>query len=529
MAFTRYIAPVIIAAALFISPVLADSSCCTPCVQPENYYSKSFFSGIKIWEVGKPAKEIFFLNHRLNEREENCWGGALQIAGYGGQSVNSNDLAQYFLPYGKCCLYVTEYKTVDGDPVDGSTLDGGAQQIEARNFNIATAGVSGTYTGTVCFAPQETVAGIGFTWKQTLWQDCDLDPMLWMEVNFPVEYRKHTMGLCEKTTSTLASDGAVGLSGATHVANMTQAFAQSAMLYGRIDNSCENMSKWGVADIEIRFGYNSIKGDCCDMNGYLGFVAPTGTKINAETMQNMFPVVIGNNHHWGLMFGSHLGYDLFERGNHMIRYELDMCSKWLFANTQTRSFDLVQQGNWSRFLELYSGLDQATAAFDASSMNIGTFGINLLTRCVKVEPRFNTNVNTAFLYNYKNWEFDLGYNLYVRQAERIEMCSFPDGISVKDINGDGQTNIARTIKNNFPAEAISLQSYALHTLQICDIDLNSAAAPAVLSNTVYAGVDYNFNCWCMPGFVGVSGLYEFSLANASSDRWIVVGKVGFSY
>ena len=496
--------------------------------------SKTYYSNIALWEIGKPTKEIFFTPERLQEREDG-WCGGFEIAPFGGQSIHSAKMNSYFMPYGKCSLNVVEGILLAGAVSPADSLSG--RDIEARNFNIETVdAVNGTgqYRGVITFNPKQTTAGIGICWRQTLWKNAQDIPTIWGEISFPIQYVKNEMNLCENTLQTGggASDTS-GLDNALHVANMRQAFAQQSWQYGRIDNSVD-LSKWGVADVELRVAYNSVHSDCCDLNAYFGVIIPSGTKIDQCQARYMFNSVIGNNHHVGMLYGTHFGYDLYSKGSNMLRMELDMSSKYLFSNHQWRSFDLVQQGEWSRYLEVYSSVDQADAASTHLSTSIGTSGINVFTRRLRVSPRFATNINVALNYSYKMFDCEFGYNLFVRQAEKIEFprgccVDFPLTVAVKDVEGSGGTNIARTIKNDFTGSASVLADYAQNILQLPDLNLDSAAHPALLTNTVYGGVDYNTECLTIPMFFGVAGMYEFSSMNSSFDRWNVVGKFGITY
>ncbi len=507
--------------------------------------SKTYYTNIPLWEIGKPTKEIFFNTERMQEREDG-WCGGFEIVGYGGQSTNSSKANSYFMPYGKCSLNVIEGIPVGPttppyvEPADGTTN----RDLEARNFNLVTVnGVAGDngaqYMGTITFNPKQTIAGIGVVWRQSLWKDHRGIPTIWGEISFPIQYVKNEMNLCENITQKGggASD-TLGLDNARHVGSMQAAFAQENWLYGKIDNS-KDLSKWGVADVELRIGYNSVNSDCCDLNAYAGVIIPSGTKINQCQAGYMFNSVIGNNHHFGILYGTHFGYELYGQGNHMLRMELDMSSKYLFSNHQWRSFDLVGM-EWSRYLEVYTNVGQATAANadiitnPTFAVDSGTSGINVFTRRLRVSPRFATNINTALNYSYRSVDFEFGYNLFTRQAEKVEFprnccIDFPLSIAVKDINGEGNTNIARTIKNDFGGSATAFANYAQSVIQLPDLNLDSAAHPALLTNTIYGGVDYNTECWTIPMFFGVAGMYEFCSMNSSFDRWNVLGKFGITY
>ncbi len=509
----------------------------------QSYYqaasSKTFFSNIPLWEIGKPTKELFNTTARMQDKDGGI-GGNVEVVGYGGQTSNAKKLNSYFMPYGKRSLNVIEGISIPGGviPADGTTN----RDLEARNFNLVTidgaAGLVGSqYQGVITFNPKQTIAGVGFTFKQSFWKNKDDVPTIWGEIAFPVQYIKNEMNLCENISQNGGGTSpTLGLDGAPHVGTMQEAFRQANWNYGKVDNF-KDMSAWGVADVELRIGYNSMHSDDCDLNAYIGILAPSGTKIDQCNAGYLFNAVIGNNHHVGLLYGTHFGYTLYEQGNHGLRMDLDMSSKYLFSNHQWRSFDLVQQGEWSRYLEVYTSVNQATAATTGSpdfNLYSGTSGINVFTQKVRVTPRFYTNINWGLNYSYCAFDMEVGYNLWLRQAEKIDFprdccTNFPLTIAVKDIDGAGQTNLARTIKNDFPGSASVLANYANNVIQLSDLNLDSAAHPATLSNTIYAGVAYNHDCAWLPWSIGFGGMYEFCSMNTSFDRWNVLGKFQFSY
>ncbi len=490
----------------------------------DDFASHSFFTVRPQFRLVSPEKMALFRNDRM-EVPENGIGTAVEVVLFGGQSLNDLALNRYFLTSNKSSLTAQEYK----DP--NFTQDGlFTKDLEARNFNIETTATDETFKSIIFFRPQQTTFGIGFGWLQNFWYDCDGVPRVWMEVSFPVQYVKNEMDLHE----TVINDGGgvsdtIGLDGAPHVANMKDAFKQSNWLYGKVDN-CRKLDTWGVSDIEVVFGYNAFCSERCDLDAYAGFVAPTGTKINQCNAAYIFSPVVGNNHHWGLLFGAHACFRFYQHGLHTIRLEFDAEGQYLFKNTQWRSFDLVQQGQWSRYLEVYQNLAQAEAAAGATpplTMNMGTSGINVFTLPAEVHPHFTINTNSAFIYNWKGLQAEVGFNFYSRQAEDIRRCSWNTDVAVKDIDGTGLTNIARTIKNNFHNSDTALVDYT--PLTIADLDLNSAAHPTMLSHTIYAALGYNWDDICIPTFIGGGASYEFTTVDTALDRWLIFAKVGISF
>jgi hypothetical protein len=72
---------------------------------------------------------------------------------------------------------------------------------------------------------------------------------------------------------------------------------------------------------------------------------------------------------------------------------------------------------------------------------------------------------------------------------------------------------------NYPELCIKLE----------DIDWNSGAAPAIVANTIYGTVGYNYDCGCYPMIFSVGGAYDFAYGNAAANRWTVFGQLGVSF
>ena len=469
-----------------------------------------------------PEKVSNFRLYRTCLKEDGI-RGALEVVFFGSRTVRPGDIAEFFLPFGKRTLGVLEYKpgVSTGDNIPG-------KDIEARNFNIKTdPGSSTTFGSTLRFCPRQTLFGIGFTYKQaiTTKHHCDDEGLtgFWGEVSFPVVHVTNTMGMIETVTSTGGGVlAATGLNGVPFVPNMTDAFKQDSWKYGKI---CGKMSKWGVADIELKIGYNTIEMEKCHLNSYAGVVVPTGNKPQGHLM---FEPIVGNNHHFGLMLGNNLGFELIHHGDHKVEMEWDTNSRFLFYNYQVRSYDLIDKA-WSRYLSVYSNKTAAQAAATAQDANSGTAGINIFTGCFKVSPRFSFNLNNAYLYTHScGFSAEVGYNFYSRQAEELKLKDTKfNSAAIESVVGEGFTNPYRTIRNNLVPVDVAVADY--QAIQLSDINIDSASHPAVLSNILYATVAYDRVWYCFPVFVSVGGSYEFSSVNTALHRWMAWGKFGFSF
>ncbi len=487
--------------------------------------SHTFFSVRPNFQSAMPERVSLFRNEILDECQG--FGGALEIVPFGGRMTEDGSvkLAKFFLPPGCTggCLNVIEYNPIlDANPAtsnDGNPL----KNLEARHFNIRTK--LETFASTICFRPRQSTIGVGLCYKQTLSQKDDGTPRWWFEAAMPIEQVRNSMHLTETIENT--GDGPrdeLGLDNSPRVGSMKEAFAQKTWLFGRITDRCHR--KTGIADVELKVGYNSLACEPCTIHTYIGLIIPTGTKV---TSKEVWQPIVGNNHHYGVQLGSSFLFDVFRRGCYSITMYLNNDTRYLFANNQIRSFDLIGKP-WSRYMETYSSSEQAAAAATSMDQNSGTSGINLFTRCVRVSPHISANFNTAFTLAKHNdcstWLLEGGYNLWARQAESLELqcSSILSNAALKGVNGMGQTTVARTIKYNFPTSDYDFnQRYA--SLSNCDIDLESASHPATIDTIVYFTLGYRWEREC-PGFIAFGGSYEFTAQeiNTSLDRWLIWGK-----
>lgn len=517
--------------------------------QAGNVTSQTFFTVKPHFQSASPERVALARDPQFNFYN-NGIGGGLSLTVYGSKMTGEgkNKLARFFLPQAcnGCCLNVQEYDQAVEDIIPqgnlGSADYSSTKDVEARNFNIVTAsGTSGSNDGSfssrVCFKPSQNVTGLGFLYKQRLTEKCDGNTGFWLEIGLPVERVQNRFILRE----TINDNGNgpdfnnKGLDGATHVGSMIEAFRQPNWKYGKIDCRCQN-AKWGAADLEVKFGYNYVITDCAFLQSYLGFVAPTGTRVSGRFV---FEPIVGNNRHWGLLFGTTAGYDLYEKCGWNIAWYLDMASRYLFDNNQIRSFDLVGKP-WSRYIETYSSIAQAQDAFNGNrSQFSGTSGINVFTKCVKVKPHYQVDVNTAFDFQKEfecvTTQAEIGFHVYARQAESIDLdcCKAVNNIAIKDIQGTGFTTTARTIKANYKDSYVAIGGVTnpgYLALNPCDINLESAAHPAVVNYSLYGAFGLKSNRECaLLGSIGASYEFQNREINSALERWTVWAKFAFGF
>lgn len=488
--------------------------------------SHSFFSIRTEFQSGMPER-VSLWRDRAWAKEADGWGGAFQAVLFGGGSTKSSKLAKYFLPYGKSSLIFAE------DAAAGLATNPNARDVNAYHFNIQTIGQD--FMSSVTFSPRQSYVGLGLDYKQYLSWGCDCgDKRWWFEMSLPIVHVSNKITLSE----TIINQGVPGVdeeegSDAFVNTSVVQSFSAglpffngnldggvvtgSGFLFGKIAGA---RKRTAVADIELKLGYDYANEECYHADGYIGVVIPTGNKPKGEYV---FEAIVGNNHHAGIMFGGSFGLQIWNCGERRVNLEFETNSRYLFRNTQTRSFDVINK-QWSRYQLVFA------SAGDAAS-NIVTEGINLFTQRVHVSPRFTRDFNAALVYTSCAFQGELGYNFWARQAEKVSLRDpWVVGAAFVDVAGEtpdpNVINRAVTIKENFGAAA---QEYAAAaTIQEQDLDLFSASNPAVLSHIIYGSLGYSWDDVCYPVFVGLGGSYEFGSVNTILNRWNVWGKIGFS-
>lgn len=495
------------------------SSAVTQCY---HFNGKSFFSVRTPFQSGSPEREALW-HYKWIDRCKDGTCNSFEIVPFGGMT-QGHDLATFFSPKGKKVLNVSEFK----DGLDPNDFDPN-KDIEARNFNIATASSDSFFESQITLKPKHTFFGLGLVYRRCL------TPCWWVEISAPIMRVTNENKVTERIINDGGgSDGLVGLDGQIHSANMLEALQGKGWKYGIIAPNKKH-SKWGIADIELKLGWESYTSDCAHWRTYVGAIIPTGNK---PCPRYLFSPVVGNNRHFGFMLGANNGFKLWSCDNHELRTETDVCARYLFANKQIRSFDLRDSSikEWGRYIEVYADENAAIAAFESPfplGADSGSFGINHLTKKVKVSPRFATTFNTALIYSYCNkWFIEGGYNFLARQGEKVELKRGENKFTsaLKYTQGFGFTTKSRTINYNFIGDQqfnLAVPAYAL--IQPKDLDKNSAAHPPMLSQIIYGSIGYQCDDACYPTTFSIGGAYEFSHSNAGLTRLTFWGRFGMAF
>ncbi|MFC1841953.1 hypothetical protein ACFLYA_02695 [Candidatus Dependentiae bacterium] len=525
-------------------------SCC-PCEC--TVQSRSTFVIRPQFQVGSP-EYLTAYRDRMDAAGECGRGGALQVVLFGGRSTKPGKLASFFTPDCKTCL-LAKSNNLDCKTdliIQHFNIDFECNGIlnDLRNTKDVQE-CDPVFESTICFCPRVKTFGLGLTYRQNLnkLRDC-YDPCerhIWLEISTPLTRVETTMGLTERVTSTetigLKPNVVEGLD-QTFYTNMKDAFRQSAWKYGKI-NGCCGCSETRLGDISLMLGWETAKCDSCILEGYFGFLIPTGNK---RCGTYVFEPMVGHDRHWGIIKGFHLRVDLWEDEDCCRKLEIahDSHGLYLFKKEEMRSFDLKCKP-WSRYMEVYKNKEQAEMA-DSDILTpvaralLSTPGINVFTKCLCVRPKLSITLNTAAIYSSPRFRAELGYNFYAKQAECVELCNWNETAALKDAFGSGITNRFRTINVNASidpevdrppcdpcAAGRGIDKYEENVIKKSDIDLESATHPGYFSNTLYGSIGTRRDCKERPIFVDIGASYEFGCENVVLNRWTAWAKFGASF
>jgi len=219
---------------------------------------------------------------------------------------------------------------------------------------------------------------------------------------------------------------------------------QEPLYFGRIECA---QTRTQLADIEMALGYLFCNHEAYHVGLNLRLVAPTG---NASQARFLFEPMVGNGKHWGLGFGASAHYTFYQADleDKDWAFYIDFNLTHLFASTQVRSYDFVNNGAGSRYMLLekfgprvdlvLGGADDAQGMLATNQYaRLLVPAINRTSLCSKI--RINIQADLVFKLSYQDyfWNWDIGYNLWARSREILVQrnCFESNQWAVK---GDGQ-------------------------------------------------------------------------------------------
>ncbi len=263
------------------------------------------------------------------------------------------------------------------------------------------------------------------------------------------------------------------------ITNAQQAFSQSDWNFGKIGTSNQVI---GLDNIQVEIGttkkFQQSKNTTVSFFGLVE--APTGKGSRAEWL---LEAKVGTNH-WGLGFGAQTHSQL--PGNLEIFSGMDY--RYIFGNVETRSFDLVNNGQWSRYLGL-----QDTYGLPNSPDVYPLPGINYFTQQAHILGRSQLNIYGSLEKKFgTQGKFTLGYNFFYDEQERIGTIShITPGFGIYALDGSsGGAGGSATASMAQIYEANPTQNEVLYPVSVTtdQFDKRSACAGTMMSHRLSTSI-----------------------------------------
>jgi len=374
-------------------------------------------------EVKKDAK---LEKNQPAEKCVNPFGTTLTATGFYSESTNHTDLAKRFGIGATGAIKITkDTPTADNlhEAIYGLNIhhspnsDGVSGSVKAHAADDTTAYSRTAMNGTVNLSPKRTVYGANLGWKQSL---DGLLKGLSLSVRAPIVQVKTNM----RPTITGAEASAIppvdGKTGATlsdyFGGKLTTDIAtyahvsQAALKKNLIDSANDTVT--GFADVEMGINYAF---DCCVVKGLKwGFGAtaqvPTGNKPDGI---KLFEAIYGARGHFAAGANGMIHFDAFS--NKDLRVSVDVLAnyKYFFKGTEVRTMGIYDISNKVML----------PASQYRLLMHHGVTGVlpaaNVLTLEHDVTPGHQVDALAGLSVEWKNFTFDIGYNLFWHAKEKV--------------------------------------------------------------------------------------------------------------
>ncbi len=288
-------------------------------------------------------------------------------------------------------------------------------------------------------------------------------------------------------------------------------------MFGNVDGGS---TKTTVAELRAELGYYVHVGCKEDIEFHLLLSAPTGNRPKAI---NFFEPLVGNAKHWEFGLGA---------SAHTVVWEMDPDQEFimhgainlthLFKRKQTRSFDLNENGFFSRYTLLKE--------FDENQSPTGTIipAINITTLSCDVRINIQTDIGIMGMYRRNHMVFAFGYNGWIASKEhiflneKIETNKFgikgiQDTFDTNTNMFDAATQDSATIFGNTFDQQNNVADLQTQFISIDDINVKSAARPLQITHKIFFNIAHHWdrfhNCCDIEPFISFGGEIEFEGIN----------------
>ncbi|MFZ5953995.1 MAG: hypothetical protein ACOYT8_02715 [Candidatus Dependentiae bacterium] len=463
--------------------------------------SQSFMFTHPIYQ-NVPAWQSVWHNFIYNKRGP--LKASFQIRGMYQQSLSDERTIQYFLPRCRTELLV------EGDCIPTN---------EMRDIRAEWLGINNPhFRGRMTINPCQRQLAVILDYNQDL--SCILKNLpfigdAWVSFTAPIVAVDNNINLRQFDVNGL---------GDCPAQDIISAFNQPAWRYAKIRPT--GHSRLGLAELTIRFGRAYLACDDFEVIYYTGVSLPTANGQNADYIFNPF---LGNNGHLGFITGVNFQIVL-NRDNSayssclFINFE----SIFLIRGNEYRTIDLKGKP-WSRYLLLNKKNGPPDQFIP---------GANILTQNVTVRPFNRVDFSTGWRFINNYGEFEIGYGIWGKPDERIELTDcFQE---IYGIAGCGPLDPCAQVLTASSASKSTIACLAPNDVDDCgcpifvpikktDLNLKSASARASLNHRGHAAYGFFNYGETIDTFLGMGFYAEFPQKNTTLTLWGFWFKAGGSF
>jgi len=520
-------------------------------------------------------------NHYLSKSSEKNLGATLIVTPFYSCSTNHADIGKLFGMGASGATATGKFTVTNGweSDVTGTvkstwltTLYG--SQVDHAPNDIS--GVTNAAYGVLKLKPERSSWGAHLSWTQSLEK---VLKGLSFCISAPIiEVQSKTLNATTALESSTPSnhEPTDGPNDKTildyFTGNLSKAIAtysavqQSKMAKGKLSTTYQDAV--GVADVELRLTWDMWHRNKMSFGVGASLVLPTG---NTPTLEYLFEPIYGNGGHVAAGLCGDFCFNAVNRKNLNVKFKVLVDWKYLFKSTE------------KRLLGLY---DNTTAAIIPAGgyrlvmqdKHQGVFpGNNVMTLDTDVTPGNQFEGVVGFAGKWKQLTFDVGYDLFLREKNKVEFKETWSNDSYALVNAAYDMSLSVTHENRIGADA-DLGNSAAHVTTLLDMNstptsisigliqeeaktssslarrvydktlktdkdhattkqsarLSVSTAPAIteaqVTHSILGGLSYKLT-GKYPVILGVGGQVEFvpSNRNSSLEGWKVWGKFGINF
>ncbi len=523
-------------------PLLAVAVLVSGAARADSHTNKTFLMP-RAQGVNLPMEHTSFEEEFIPRKLENGkFGATFAVTPFFQQSNDHDDTADYFLIHHK---HKITLRTDENAITAGSAHYSSVNNDLDLNYLYHDSGYAYAfpYRVDVSLDPEQTVYGARMDYYQNLGV---ILKNLYLKIDAPIVHvendpklwvgNAHITGGDNPTTTELTHDiheyleceyeqNAESLLTGIDVPDVTYLInLQEKLTHAKI----AKRSAAGVADVDVALGYKFFNTEKYLLGLALGVTVPAGNKA---TGRYMFEPIVGNGHHWGLGGDLYGTIRAWGKIKHNLKFFLRMKYRYLFEGDENRTLG-IKAGpsgatgtyDWGQ----YYLLGKADSSQNWVNYRALTPAANVTTLRVDVTPGSQFDGVLGMTYNNGGFSFDLGYNLYYRDAEEVSL----DQHLPKDTYFVAARNFD-TAGGATPIVAVDVDGGADEEIawfvNDANLDRGSAETPSQFTNSIYTAMSYTFKKWEVPMLMAIGGKYEFASENSALEQWSIWYKTGVTF